>query len=70
MELLNYLNYVEELLIWFSREAKALYGIIFLSYNIHNLIHLASDVRYNRCFLDGTSAFLFENYLQMLKKYV
>ena len=70
MELLNYLNYVEELLIWFSREAKALYGMIFLSYNINYLIYLASDVRYNRCFLDGTSAFLFENYLQILKKYM
>ena len=30
------LNYVEELLNWFAREAKVLYGIAFLSYNVHN----------------------------------
>ena len=64
------LNYVEELLIWFVREAKVLYGIAFLSYNVHNLIHLVSDVRYHGCSLDGISAFPFENYLQILKKYV
>ena len=64
------LNYAEKLLIWFVREAKALYGTAFLSYNVHNLIHLVSDVRYHRCSLDGISAFPFENYLQILKKYV
>ena len=49
------LNYVEELLIWFAREAKVLYGIAFLSHNVHNLIHLVSDVRYHGCSLDGIS---------------
>ena len=64
------LNYVEKLLIWFVREAKALYVIAFLSYNVHNLIHLVSDVRYHGCSLDGISAFPSGNYLQILKKYV
>ena len=41
-----------------------------MSYNVHNLIHLVSDVRYHGCSLDGISAFPFENYLQILKEYV
>ena len=39
-------------------------------YNVHNLIHIAKDVRYFNEPLQRISAFLFKTYLQRLKKYV
>ncbi len=47
-------------------EAREIYGKEFLSYNVHNLIHLPDDVRYFGN-LDSFSAFAFENYLQEIK---
>jgi hypothetical protein len=59
-------QYAKELLHLFVGQAKELYGKEFLSYNVHNLIHLANDVdRFGH--LDSFCAFPFENYLQQIK---
>jgi len=44
-----------------------LYGKKFISHNVHNLLHLCSDVRIYGC-LDNFSAFRFENYMISIKK--
>lgn len=46
-----------------------LYGAENVSHNIHGLIHLVDDVRKFGP-VDNFSAFKFENYLQILKKYI
>ena len=59
-------QYANELLRSFVADARELYGVEFLSYNVHNLIHLANDVlRFGH--LDSFSAFPFENYLHQIK---
>ena len=59
-------QFANDLLREFVRSSVVLYGNEFLSYNVHNLIHLASDaMRYGH--LDRISAFPFENMLMMLK---
>ena len=59
-------QYANELLNLFVADARDIYGKQFLSYNVHNLIHLATDVlRFGH--LDSFSAFPFENYLHQIK---
>ncbi|CAN7942327.1 unnamed protein product, partial [Ixodes hexagonus] len=53
-------DYAERLLIHFVRTFASLYGPHCVSHNIHNLIHLASDVRMHGE-LQKWSAFPFEN---------
>ena len=60
-------DYAKQLLILFVRQCKDFYGDKFLSYNVHNLIHLADDVL-NFGPLDAFSAFPFENHLQSIKR--
>lgn len=63
-----YCDYAESLLKVFVQNFHAIYGN-FLVYNIHSLIHLASDVRkYGP--LPQISAFPFENFLYELKKQI
>ena len=45
------------------------YGETFAVYNVHGLIHLGEDMRFGSS-LNGISFFLFENYFQILKKFV
>lgn len=66
---IGHCDYAESLLIAFVEETKSLYGKQFLVYNVHNLIHLAADVRKFGCF-DNFSAFPFENYMRKIKKFV
>lgn len=62
-------EFAEGLLLSFVDQCKELYGNEFMSYNVHNLIHLAKDVqRFGH--LDAFSAFPFENNLQALKKLI
>lgn len=63
---IQYADYAESLLKYFVKEYAKIYGEKFISYNVHNLIHLAND---SRCLgtLDSFSAFQFENYLFKLK---
>ena len=64
----RYCDYAENLLVVFVQNFHAIYGD-FLVYNVHSLIHLASDVRkYGP--LPQISAFPFENFLYRLKKQI
>ncbi|XP_045034878.1 uncharacterized protein LOC116930280 isoform X1 [Daphnia magna] len=53
----------------FIEDAIELYGMQFVSANVHNLIHLTDDVR-RFGNLDSFSAYPFENYLQIIKNLV
>lgn len=61
------IKYAEELLCYFVKKFANLYGKKFISHNIHNLVHLAAEVR-KYGVLDNFSAFHFENFLGQLKK--
>lgn len=60
-------TYAKELIKYFVKTFKVLYGECNIVYNIHNLIHLCQDVEIYRC-IDTYSAFPFENYMKTLKK--
>lgn len=66
----NYLEYARQLLEYFVKKCDIVYGTTFNVYNVHNLCHLADDVKNHRCSLNDISAFPFENSLQVIKKYV
>jgi len=62
-------EYAQQLLVCFVSQCRALYGDEFLTYNVHSLVHIAAEVdRFGS--LDNCSAFMFENYLQQLKRMV
>jgi len=62
-------EYANQLLVTFVEQAKVFYGASITVYNVHSLVHLASDVqRYGP--LDAFSAFPFENQLRSLKRMV
>jgi len=68
-DLNEYLSYAQDLILFFIKTFMRLYGIQNMSHNVHSLIHLVDDVKkYGP--LDKFSAFKFENYMQILKKYV
>ncbi|XP_045036587.1 uncharacterized protein LOC123466566 [Daphnia magna] len=62
-------DYAKQLLVLFVSQCRELYGKDFLSYNVHNLIHLADDVK-TFGHLDNFCAFPFENHLQEIKKLI
>jgi hypothetical protein len=63
------LNYVQNLFELFVKEFSRLYGSKFVSYNVHNLIHICSDIkRFGN--LNNFNAFPYENYLQTIKAFV
>ncbi|ODM94748.1 hypothetical protein Ocin01_11931 [Orchesella cincta] len=62
-------RYASKLLHDFVLMSKELYGVEFLVYNVHNLIHIADDaLTYGS--LDNCSAFPFENHMQILKNMI
>ncbi|XP_074661117.1 uncharacterized protein LOC141913852 [Tubulanus polymorphus] len=63
------IDYAEQLLIYFVKEARNIYGPEMLVYNIHSLVDICNDVRMHG-HLDGYSGFAFENYMQQLKSMV
>jgi hypothetical protein len=64
-----YCNYAQQLLIAFVQQVEQLYGVEFLVYNVHSLIHIPDDAKlYGK--LDNISAFPFENKLQQVKRLV
>ena len=48
----------------------AIYGRTYTSYNVHNPIHLSDDVVNHNVDLNEITAFPFENYMQVIKKFV
>ena len=65
-----YLEYAQELLLYFFMQCKIIFCDTFTVYNVHSLVHLPDDVTFFKCSLNELSAFPFENYLQILKKIV
>lgn len=57
----------ETLLLKFVETGKLIYGNNFCVFNVHGLLHLASDARYYGN-LNRISAFPFENFMQQIKK--
>lgn len=63
----KYNNAAEDLLKYVVRHFRTLYGVGNMTYNVHGLLHLASDsLKYGQ--LDSFSAFKFENFLGILKR--
>lgn len=62
----TYADYAESLLKLYVTTGAQLYGGKYVTINVHNLIHLANDVRKHGS-LDDFSTFPFENKLQKLK---
>lgn len=62
-----YLGYVKDLLLYFVKNARMIYGETFLSNNVHALCHLADDVNNFVTTLNEISGFSFENHLQKKK---
>lgn len=59
-------DYANSLLMYFVSNYENIYGEEYLSYNVHNLIHLVNDVhRFGS--LDNFSCFKYENYMQKIK---
>jgi len=61
------IDYSEKLLQHFVKSFGTIYGVKYISHNIHGLIHLSEDVR-NHGALDNFSAFKFENFMQQFLK--
>jgi len=66
----NCISYASQLLKYFVSKSPEIYGQGFVSYNVHSLTHLHNDVQHYQCSLDNISCFPFENFLQILKKFV
>lgn len=68
-DLHEHLSYAQDLICFFIKTFIKLYGVRNTSHNVHSLLHLVDDVKkYGP--LDNFSAFKFENYMQILKKYL
>ena len=63
------IEYANQLLILFVEQSPEIYGDSFITYNIHNLIHLADDCRRLGA-IETYSCFSFENHLGKLKNLV
>ena len=63
---MEYNSYAYDLLLLFVERAEVLYGVEFVSYNVHGVLHLPSDALRNGPF--DTFFFEFENLLQDVKK--
>lgn len=61
------IDYASDLLLYFVKTFKSLYGAEHISHNVHNLLHLSEDVKVYGP-LENFSAFPFENYLQSILK--
>ena len=66
----EFLGYAKDLLSYFVSSCSQFYGNIFTVYNVHSLIHLWEDSHNFNTSLDNLSSFPFENYLQVVKKFV
>ncbi|XP_072760814.1 LOW QUALITY PROTEIN: uncharacterized protein [Anoplolepis gracilipes] len=62
----TFLTYAHSLLLWFVSNYGTIYGKEYLSHNVHNLIHIANDVK-TFGYLDNFSCFKYENNMQKIK---
>lgn len=62
-------DYAHNLLVYFVDHYKNLYGREYMSYNVHNVLHLANEVKTFGP-LDKFSCFQFENYLRSIRRKV
>lgn len=60
----------ENMLRFFVEDFKSIYGERYITFNVHNLIHLAKECLNNDGPLDEFSAFEFENAMQFIKKVI
>jgi len=65
----KYCSFARDLLKLFVENAGELYGQEIISYNLHATVHLADEVRLHGP-LHNISAFVFENYLDRIKKLI
>ena len=65
-----FLNFAEQLLKYFVKNASGFYGASFTVYNVHALLHIHEYVRNFSRSLNDISAFKFENFMKTLKKLV
>ena len=64
------IQYARSLLHYYVSKAESIYGRTFTTYNVHNLVHLTDDILNHGVGLHEISAFPFENYMQVIKKFV
>jgi len=62
-------SYAHDLLVHFVLRCRELYGEEFLVYNVHSMIPMMAESE-QFGFLDNCSGFIFENYLQQIKRMV
>ena len=62
-------EYADQLLIAFVKTFQHIYGKVHVSHNVHNLLHLAADVRTFEP-LDDFSAFRYENHMTVVKRQI
>lgn len=67
--MIHNLSYAKELLISFVKNFITLYGKHLISYNVHNLLHIANDSEIHGI-LDDFSAFSYESFMQPIKKLI
>lgn len=60
-------DFAYSLITWFISHYRNAFGLKYLSLNVHNLEHLANNVKTLGC-LDAFSCFKFENHMQKIKK--
>ncbi|PIK42768.1 hypothetical protein BSL78_20370 [Apostichopus japonicus] len=65
----SHCDYAHQLIVLFVQHFGSVYGKSMLTYNVHCLSHLASDVKQHGS-LDNFSGFPFENFLKSLKRLI
>lgn len=63
------LNVAQKILKEFVKHSSQLFGKCFVVYNVHCLIHLVDECR-NHGTLESFSAFKYENYMRLMKRYL
>ena len=62
-------DHANDLLVFFVRQSEALYSELFVTYNVHGLMHLAQDcLRFGP--IDSYSAYRFENHYGDMKRHL
>ena len=65
----EYRRFAHDLLVYFVQKSSQLYGPEFLVYNVHSLTHISMEAEQFGN-LDNCSAFIFESFMQQVKKCV